>query len=265
MGCFDFCAEFHENYIRHNRPVQLALAVVFGILFITIILAIGGAFKSSPCPSCTSCMYYQFTQNSLQTTCKLEAKDKATCIDKLPSSLTIHGVWPQLTQKKPYLSNCEDNKDKFDFNVLSAKAKTEIKDRWPTAFKTNASGSVVTDNEFWTHEFNKHGTCSLLKAKDYFEKALDLDAKYPVATWLAASYIKPNNSRPYTVDEFKSALTKHIHQSQYTLSCVQIEEKSWLKEVSLCVSFADMSTLISCPVIEENRCKAPFYYMATYK
>src|SRR5699024_6423024 len=78
MGCLDFFAEFHENYIRHNRLVQIALAVVFGILFIVIILAISGVFKSKYCPECSDCFYYQFTLNSPQAVCKIALNDKAS-------------------------------------------------------------------------------------------------------------------------------------------------------------------------------------------
>merc|ERR1711957_469635 len=73
---------------------------------------------------------------------------------------TLHGIWPDWTQ------DCSG--PKFDISVL-APIRSEMEAKWlscPEYAKNN--------EEFWTHEWEKHGTCSGMEMLDYFKKGLSL-------------------------------------------------------------------------------------------
>src|SRR5690606_18738415 len=114
--------------------------------------------SSADSQSCIPCFYHVFTKSWVQTTCKLEDKSQSTsntkeCKSQLPTNITIHGLWPQITEKQAILSYCKDNSEKFDATKLGA-IKAELQAKWPTAF----TGDNQSDEGFWKHEWDKHGT-----------------------------------------------------------------------------------------------------------
>ena len=89
---------------------------------------------------------------------------------------TIHGLWPQWEQQCKVIGergriSVENDFDfdegfGYDFDV------EKLALNWPTCVKSN------TNEKFWSHEWNKHGTCSGLSRKDYFLTTLKLKDKY---------------------------------------------------------------------------------------
>ena len=73
----------------------------------------------------------------------------------------LHGLWPQWSE------SC--SREKFDYNEISDLAD-ELKKYWPSC-----RGS---SEEFWGHEWEKHGTCSGMSQHDYFSTALKLVQEY---------------------------------------------------------------------------------------
>eukprot|EP00461_Guttulinopsis_vulgaris_P000344 UN00344 len=84
------------------------------------------------------------------------------------STWTLHGVWPQFGQ------TC--TKEKFDVKQV-APIRSELDKYW-------MSCPGYTDNvSFWTHEWEKHGTCAKIESKNatqlqYFTLGLQLRDEY---------------------------------------------------------------------------------------
>ena len=78
----------------------------------------------------------------------------------------IHGLWPQ------WASKCYSSPAKIVSNEFSRTLLAEMKKNWPTCKPWGNEG-------FWTHEWNKHGTCSDTKSiADFFSSTIHLAKKY---------------------------------------------------------------------------------------
>jgi len=79
----------------------------------------------------------------------------------------INGLWPQYT-KNSYPTYCTD----APFDI------TNIKELLPGLNKNwySNSNEEIKNEEFWKHEYEKHGTCVFthMTEKEYFSKTLDL-------------------------------------------------------------------------------------------
>ena len=80
---------------------------------------------------------------------------------------SIHGMWPQYS-KNQYPSFCK--KVSFDINKLET-ILPELEEKWYSYKKTEKD-----DEEFWKHEWVKHGSCMFVEMDEfgYFSKTLEL-------------------------------------------------------------------------------------------
>lgn len=214
--------------------------------------------------SCPSCFYHVYTKSWIQTTCKLEDKSQGgtkTCKPQaqMPKNITIHGLWPQIVEKEAILSYCKEVTEKFDATKLAA-ITARLNATWPTAF----TGTGQSNEGFWKHEWDKHGVCSPLTMFGYFEKSLVLEDRYPIDAWLASANIVPSNSKLYSVAQVTAAFTKHIGANQFVLKCATIKGGiQLLKDVMLCVSYADTISLVPCSSVR-NSCTDKFYFIEDF-
>ena len=87
------------------------------------------------------------------------------------------------------------------------------------------------DEDFWSHEWDKHGTCiSTLEPTcyddyqptqevvDYFKRAVEIFKTLPSYEWLAEAGITPSESKTYTSVEIQDAL-KAKHGNDVTIGC----------------------------------------------
>lgn len=209
--------------------------------------------------------YYLFTKSWAQTTCKMGDKSqnpnyKKTCKAHLPTEITIHGMWPQTIGSTVQLGYCPENTDKFNADHLKP-IHSQLVHQWPTAF----TGPGQSDETFWQHEWEKHGTCSPFSMFNYFHETLQLDLKYPINTWLKDGGVVPSNNRVYTVGLIEAIFKRHnVHANQYVLKCASIKGgKQLLSDVILCVSYADAKTLVQCSMVKTT-CKNNFYFIANF-
>jgi ribonuclease T2 len=92
------------------------------------------------------------------------------------------------------------------------------------------------DEDFWEHEFNKHGTCmSTLEPScypnyrpgdevvDYFKRAVKVFKTLPSYDWLAEAGIVPSATATYTLTAIQAALTKH-HGYNVIVNCNRNKE-----------------------------------------
>lgn len=80
---------------------------------------------------------------------------------------SIHGLWPD-----PETSCSTCTAEVFSTSKLSSSTLSGMKKYWPTCIAGN------TNEDFWSHEWSKHGTCSGMTQDGFFSKTLSLFSTY---------------------------------------------------------------------------------------
>ncbi|KAK1171626.1 ribonuclease T2-like isoform X1 [Acipenser oxyrinchus oxyrinchus] len=154
---------------------------------------------------------------------------------------TIHGLWPDKGQ------SCNRS---WHFNVNDIKdLLPEMENWWPDVLHPGT-------NEFWKHEWEKHGTCaavaeSLNSENKYFAKALDLYKKVDLDSILKKFNIVPS-SKYYSLDNIRSVIGS-FYKVKPKIQCVspsQGEAVQTLGQIEIC--FDKEYQLVDCVEYEEE-------------
>ncbi|EEF39934.1 ribonuclease t2, putative [Ricinus communis] len=158
----------------------------------------------------------------------------------------IHGLWPNYDDGS-YPSNCDSN-NPFNQKKISD-LTSSMQKNWPTL--ACPSGNGVT---FWTHEWEKHGTCSesILDQHGYFKAALDLKKQVNLLQVLQSADIVPNGGT-YSLSSIKSAIQESIGYTPWIECNSDASGNSQLYQIYLCVDTSG-SNLIECPVFPHGKC-----------
>lgn len=153
-----------------------------------------------------------FTQRWPKEVCRewREESFNNTCSLPQHNNWTIHGIWPSyLNKTSPHYCSTFPP---FDVAILSP-IEDQLKTKWPHI--ENESGSHC---DFWKHEWDKHGTCSL-KISDinsvikYFQKGLDLSYDFDITKILKNANILPGKS--YQVELILHEVSKMVGKKIY--------------------------------------------------
>jgi len=96
------------------------------------------------------------------------------------SNFTMHGLWPQYTTTPGYPSYC--TKEPFDPSVTTSIGLPLMKHYWPNVKVADNNPDYTS---FWEHEWEKHGTCTGLSQKQYFQYGIELIEMFGSPTILA--------------------------------------------------------------------------------
>ncbi|GAV79026.1 Ribonuclease_T2 domain-containing protein [Cephalotus follicularis] len=164
---------------------------------------------------------------------------------KPATNFGIHGLWPNYNNGS-YPSNC-DSSNSFNQSEVSDLISSMQKD-WPSL--ACPSGNGVT---FWTHEWEKHGTCSesALDQHGYFDVALGFKKQANLLQALTGAGIKPDGES-YSLSDIKDAIRQAIGFTPWIECNVDKSRNSQLYQVYLCVDSSG-SNLIECPVFPKGR------------
>jgi len=152
----------------------------------------------------------------------------------VPASIqwfTMHGLWPN-NNDTSYPSNC-NNSDPFNENAIES-IESQLDSYWPNYLTSE------TNVEFWSHEFDKHGTCAasqpaLSTELKFFSAALFLRTKYSIHGALSAGGVSPSNSNPYSPSQILSALKSQFGVDAM-ISCDRDSQgNEVLTEAALCI------------------------------
>ncbi|CAN1169137.1 Intracellular ribonuclease LX [Linum perenne] len=152
----------------------------------------------------------------------------AICNRPVPPAFTVHGMWPTY-KYRPDPRRCATwTETGLTNNVRNSNVPTlttAMDTHWPQLY---SSGTNWT---FWWHEWNDHGTCSLLPPIAYFQKAIDSYLAHdPLnALRLANPSIVPSNTAIYP-----AYLIQRKVGGNPTLICDQVEGDFILKEIYFC-------------------------------
>lgn len=141
-------------------------------------------------------------------------------------AFTVHGLWPQ-RRDGTWPEFCAPG-DELDVD--------EIADLVPDMARVWPSWSASANEDFWNHEWTRHGTCAATvlggHQHAFFADALALHWRLNVQAALRASGILPSNSRTYLVDDIKKAVDR-VHGVLPHVTC---DADGELAEVWMCVS-----------------------------
>ncbi|ESR51938.1 hypothetical protein CICLE_v10032651mg [Citrus x clementina] len=155
----------------------------------------------------------------------------------------IHGLWPNYNDGS-YPSNCDPNAP-FDQSQISD-LRSSMQKNWPTL--ACPSGNGIT---FWSHEWEKHGTCSesVLNQHQYFQTALNL--KNQIHLLQALRTAVPDGSS-YSLESIKDAIKEASGFSPWIECNVDESGNSQLYQIYLCVD-TSASNFINCPVFPNGK------------
>ncbi|NP_001266087.1 ribonuclease 1-like [Cicer arietinum] len=174
---------------------------------------------------------------------------KACCYPttgKPDADFGIHGLWPNY-KDGTYPSNCDPSKP-FDESQISG-LTSSLQKNWPTL--ACPSGDGIT---FWTHEWEKHGTCSesVLNQHDYFETTLNLKQKANLLKALTSAGINADGGS-YSLSNIKTAIQDGVGFAPFIECNRDSSGNSQLYQVYLCVDNSG-SDFIDCPVFPHGKC-----------
>ncbi|KAK9277063.1 hypothetical protein L1049_006602 [Liquidambar formosana] len=191
----------------------------------------------------------------------------------------VHGLWPNYNDGS-YPSNCDPDSP-FHQSEISDLISSMQKS-WPTLACPSGDGL-----KFWSHEWDKHGTCSesVLDQHGYFEAALNLKKKtnllqalksagntrfqhFPYDTYYRHYFyttvsnkskgkkkmftgIQPDGEF-YSLNNIKAAIKDAIGYTPYIDCNVDQSGNHQLYQVYLCVDTSG-SNIIDCPVLPKGR------------
>ncbi|KAG8738791.1 ribonuclease T2-like [Ceratobasidium sp. 428] len=131
---------------------------------------------------------------------------------------TIHGLWPDHCDGS-YDANCAPERELYNITAVLQKSGHQDLLKFMNKYWLNNNG---TNEEFWEHEYNKHGTCiSTLEPQcfkktarepfpeltTYVSKTIELYQELPTFKWLKAKGIVPSTTTTYNLTQIQSALS----------------------------------------------------------
>ncbi|KAJ7540042.1 hypothetical protein O6H91_11G120200 [Diphasiastrum complanatum] len=167
---------------------------------------------------------------------------------KPASDFSIHGLWPNYNNGG-YPSSCDPN-NPFDISQVSD-IESQLQTSWDSLSCPSSDGT-----SFWTHEWDKHGTCaeSLFSQHAYFQSALNLRSSVNPLGGLSAAGINPDDGA-YSLTAIQNALTSSLGHTPGVQCSSDASGNNQLYQLYICVA-TDASTLIDCPVFPTSGCSS---------
>ncbi|KAL3511120.1 hypothetical protein ACH5RR_030521 [Cinchona calisaya] len=182
----------------------------------------------------------------------------------------VHGLWPNYNNGS-YPANCNTTKLYDESKVFLTYALKicvqyqglflyrglfthQIQDLIPAMQKYWPSLNCPSSNgtNFWSHEWDKHGTCTVLDQHSYFKAVLILRKKSNLLQALTSAGIKPDNGL-YSLDSIKKAIKNGTGLDAAVECNKDACGHDQLYQVYLCVD-KSASELINCPVLPKKQC-----------
>lgn len=171
--------------------------------------------------------YFKLALQWTPTTCAVSTCNQ-TKFSQFPQEFTIHGLWPS-TYAYPQPNWCQPRLLYDTNNTQFIPLKNQLNANWPDMIKP-------TNDIFWGHEFEKHGTCMTSNQADYFITTLNLKSQLIPNVKAAIGYAPSRMTR--NIQDFMTSLIR-AYRFQPVIVC------DALAEVWLC--FDNNRRLRNCP------------------
>ncbi|CAM8912849.1 unnamed protein product [Rhodiola kirilowii] len=210
-------------------------------------------FAALLCTQCASVLcdspafdFFYFVQQWPGSYCDSQQSCCFPTTGKPAADFSIHGLWPNYNDGS-YPSNCDPDSP-FDESKVSD-LLSQMQKNWPTLACPSADGI-----NFWSHEWEKHGTCSesILDEHSYFEAALALKTKASLLQALTSAGIKPDDGQ-YNLSDIKDAIKQGVGFEPYVQCNTDSSGNSQLYQVYICVD-TNGSDFIECPTFPHGQC-----------
>ena len=111
---------------------------------------------------------------------------------------------------------------------------TNLQKDWPSLSCPSSNGF-----RFWSHEWEKHGTCSesQLNQHDYFEAALNLNKKVNLLEIVRVARIEPDDGF-YSLDNIVEAIKKGTGHTCWIGCNKDLNGNSQLYQIYFCVNIS---------------------------
>ncbi|CAI0446358.1 unnamed protein product [Linum tenue] len=165
----------------------------------------------------------------------------ARCKPRIPRTFTIHGMWPQ-TNSGGSPQDCPGAVPDVRRSGQVDEATLGLMDRqWPNLKRVRRGNG---NSQFWTYEWNKHGTCSGWSLQSYFRATVDRASGVDLLRELRSNGIQPDNQL-YARNRFRNALGRY----SAVISCNNVRRRRTISkqihEIWLCVH-KDGSRIFPC-------------------
>ena len=174
-----------------------------------------------------------------------------------PNRWQIHGLWPQ---RKTFGQNPEFCclRSRFDSKILDP-IRRQLIDKW------KSSREDGRHDQFWRHEWNKHGSCAQRLSRhlsdqfQYFNTTLSLYDSFPINDWLRKTNVFPNNEKLYSVNDFHHSIESQL-KARVRLECsLNGDQRSnsppILSEIHICLDRNQLKA-IDCKGRDDRQCFA---------
>ncbi len=164
--------------------------------------------------------------------CTIEGDNKGSsqCEPGKGYGFVLHGLWPQYDRGFP--SNCSSV------------------ERSPTRAAMDVARGAYPEEGLARYEWRKHGTCSGLDPRSYFEAAAGAKAKVTVPP----DFSSPTEDRSVSTQDVTRAFTAAnpgLRADMMAVACA----RGTLEEVRICVS-KDLRDFVSCPEVARRACRS---------
>ncbi|XP_046545149.1 ribonuclease Oy-like [Haliotis rubra] len=175
--------------------------------------------------------FFAFSQQWPPSVC-IDASSEHKCvIPEEVTAWTVHGLWPN-SRSGNEPSNCNSS---WPFNYDDIKSlEANLTAQWPNLF------TDTPKNDFWEHEWEKHGTCATsLPATDnelhFFTTALQLNTKLRLQQVLKVFDVIPSKDTGYNATEVSNLLEKYFGSAP-VLRCTyqQATKRQFFLEIEIC-------------------------------
>lgn len=164
-----------------------------------------------------------------KTLCISGGSSCETRLKNIPANhMSVHGLWPSL-KSGARLADCNTGAEISIVDDGSATFQTARK-YWPSLTGAN--------EQFWNHEYNKHGYCYSNKIKDfdykkYFAKTLDIFQSKKINTLILNTFGSQSGEYTVSLSTLNSKLQSALGGKVYSLVCKNISGKQYLQEIRI--------------------------------
>ena len=184
---------------------------------LAFVMTIGAAIpvtRSDEVSQCSLFNTYVLAKTWAPTLCRRYLDDNNCASMEMPDRWVLHGLWPNGSRLGSYPSQCKGAK--FDEQAI-ADLVPEMSAVWPNvAFDSKGRQSKVgdrlTNESFWGHEWDKHGTCALLcddmitSQRSYILLLLELNRTYDIGEALRGGGTAPDDDQVILTQSIIDAL-----------------------------------------------------------
>lgn len=135
---------------------------------------------------------------------------------------TIHGFWPS-NDNGNHPRSCQNTA--FNYLMINQNVRNRMENMWPNLKKG-------TNQQFWTTQWQNHGTCSNMSIGNYFRKAIELSDQYNIMEILLNRNITP--SMVYDIREIEAAMRNRTGKWAAIAYKYVHEKYAWLYEIRFC-------------------------------